>query len=483
VSKKKRSRGNGEGTIFKRADDGPWYISWYDAAGKRKSQNVKTTDRATAQRILAKKLGDVALRRDGVIDPRQEAVVIEAAKAIEVHLDDFEAMLGARQRSEDHISRTVGFIREVCAAAAFEKASDITADGVNRVMAAMKAKGKAARTIQGRVVACKAFTKWLADHGKLAHDPLRSVKRPSVKTDRRLRRRMLLPAEWPYLRAAVLTSGPRDGMNPLERVALYAVAIQTGLRSAELRSLTKADLFLAGEKPYVRCKAEHTKNSQEARQYIQPDLAEQLRQMVATKTPTASVFAMPDEWHVAEMLRDDLAAARQAWLGELKHDPDARSRREETDFLAAKNHQGEVLDFHGLRHTTGAWLAVQGVHPNVIKTVMRHSSITLTMDTYGHLLPDQHAEAVAGMAAMLEKSPMRAAVGAAVGMRQDAHDGATECDDVRSQANDDDGGPQRKPLRLTEVCEPVRDDAPEVETGPSRIRTCNQGIMSPLLCR
>src|SRR2546426_8924856 len=120
---------------------------------------------------------------------------------------------------------------------------------MNRIMASMKAEGNAARTIQGRVVACKAFTRWLADHAKLSHDPLRRVKRPSVKTDRKLRRRMLAPAEWPYVRAAKLASGPRDGMNPLERVALYAVAIQTGLRSADLRSVTNADLFLAGDKP------------------------------------------------------------------------------------------------------------------------------------------------------------------------------------------------------------------------------------------
>ena len=73
-------------------------------------------------------------------------------------------------------------------------------------------------------------------------------------------------------------------------------------------------------------------------------------------------------------------------------------KRAESDFLAVTNDEGEDLDFHALRHTTGAWLALQGVHPNIIKTVLRHSRITLTMDTYGHLLPDQHAEAVSGMA-------------------------------------------------------------------------------------
>jgi integrase len=246
---KKRTRGNGEGSIFKRQDGGPWYIRWYDNVGKRREHCTKTTDKTTAQRILADKLADVALRREGIIDTRQEAIITEGGKPIEKHLADFEAMMKARQGSDAQVKRTLFFIREVCTAAGFERPTDITADGLNRIMANMKAEKKAARTIQGRVVAMKAFTRWLADHAKLSHDPLRSVKRPSVTTDRRLRRRMLTPNEWPCLRAATLASGPRDGMNPREPVALYAVAIQTGLRQNELRSVTKADLFLAGEKP------------------------------------------------------------------------------------------------------------------------------------------------------------------------------------------------------------------------------------------
>ena len=270
-------------------------------------------------------------------------------------------------------------------------------------------------------------------------------------------------------------------MNPLERVALYATAIQTGLRSAELRSLTKADLFLAGEKPYVRCKAENTKNSQEARQYIQRDLADELRRIVTAKAPTANVFAMPDEWSVAAVLRGDLGEARRAWLDEMKHDTEARAKREETDFLTVKNHQGESLDFHSLRHTTGAWLALERVHPNVIKTVMRHSSITLTMDTYGHLLPDQHADVVFGMAPMFERSPLRTAVGAAIGVRRDGPGDANQCEQMPNAPTKSGTDAERKPLRIADVCETVRDDASTRATGPTWIRTKNQGIMSPLL--
>jgi hypothetical protein len=76
-------------------------------------------------------------------------------------------------------------------------------------------------------------------------------------------------------------------------------------------------------------------------------------------------------------------------MNEVRHDPEALAKREESDFLAHRNHEGKSFDFHCLRYTCGAWLALQGVHVSVIQSVMRHSTITLTIDTYGDLLPDQ----------------------------------------------------------------------------------------------
>ena len=38
-----------------------------------------------------------------------------------------------------------------------------------------------------------------------------------------------------------------------------------------------------------------------------------------------------------------------------------------------------------------------GVNVKVVQTVMRHSTIKLTLDTHGHLLPGQEAEAVDGL--------------------------------------------------------------------------------------
>ena len=45
------------------------------------------------------------------------------------------------------------------------------------------------------------------------------------------------------------------------------------------------------------------------------------------------------------------------------------------------------LVFHELRHTAAALAIEQGAHPVAIKERLGHSSITVTMDSYGGLFP------------------------------------------------------------------------------------------------
>ncbi len=267
---------------------------------------------------------------------------------------------------------------------------------------------------------------------------------------------------------------------------LYAVAIQSGLRSAECRSLTRGRLFLDDQQPYIVCKARSTKNKKDARQYIQPGLAAELVQHISTKAPAAPVCNMPDETNVARMFRADLADARRAWLGSTQ-DAAERLRREQSDFLQPVNNDGEKADFHSLRHTTGAWLAQAGVHPKVVQTVMRHSSITLTMNTYGHLFPGQDAEAVASLPDIMggNDAPAARRATGTDGRGQTAFilpadrqqlDGGT-CDmvanigDWHEECLVDSDSP--KLLLLNEK----RGKRGENKSRPGRIRTCDQGIM------
>ena len=89
--------------------------------------------------------------------------------------------------------------------------------------------------------------------------------------------------------------------------------------------------------------------------------------------PTAPAFNMPSKDRMIEVFKADLSDAKIPYVDET----------------------GRYADFHALRHTCGSWLAASGAHPKVIQRVMRHSTITPTMDRYTHLFKGDEAQAVA----------------------------------------------------------------------------------------
>jgi integrase len=62
------------------------------------------------------------------------------------------------------------------------------------------------------------------------------------------------------------------------------------------------------------------------------------------------------------------------------------------------------LRFHDLRHTCAALLIAQGAHALAIKEQLGHSSITITMDRYGHLLPSAHERTADRLAAVFAEA-------------------------------------------------------------------------------
>jgi integrase len=64
----------------------------------------------------------------------------------------------------------------------------------------------------------------------------------------------------------------------------------------------------------------------------------------------------------------------------------------------------EGLRFHELRHTAVALAVAQGAHPLAIKERLGHSSITVTMDTYGRLFPRLEEAIAEGLDRMLKET-------------------------------------------------------------------------------
>jgi integrase len=53
------------------------------------------------------------------------------------------------------------------------------------------------------------------------------------------------------------------------------------------------------------------------------------------------------------------------------------------------------IRLHDLRHGHASHLLVSGVHPKVVQERLGHASITLTLDTYSHLIPSMQDDAAA----------------------------------------------------------------------------------------
>ena len=89
-----------------------------------------------------------------------------------------------------------------------------------------------------------------------------------------------------------------------------------------------------------------------------------------------------------------------------------RSRRRSARALDSRNVSREFHEllaaaklpsvrFHDLRHTAATLLLAQGVDPRTIMETLGHSQISLTLNTYSHVLPTLQISAAAKMDALL----------------------------------------------------------------------------------
>lgn len=63
-----------------------------------------------------------------------------------------------------------------------------------------------------------------------------------------------------------------------------------------------------------------------------------------------------------------------------------------------------TVRFHDLRHTCAAMLIGLGAHPKAIMERLGHSSITVTLNTYGHLLPELEGALTEGLEELWDAS-------------------------------------------------------------------------------
>lgn len=301
------------------------------------------------------------LQKIGLVDSRSAA----ASKPLADHVGDYKQALLDKGNTEKHASMTANRIKAIHEGIKAEYVSQVTAGAVSRYLAELREgtaedDGISARTSNGYLQAEKSFFTWMVRERRISQSPVEHLQKLNEKTDRRHVRRVLAVKEFKHLLAKTFDGPESYEMTGPERAMLYRLAVETGLRANELRSLKPTSFDLDTDEPTVTVAAGYSKRRREDVLPLRPLTAKELGAFLSDKFPNTPVFKMPDK--TSEMLKEDLDDAKIPY-------------RDDAD---------RVFDFHALRHQFGSNLAAADVHPKVAQELMRHSTITLTMDRYTH---------------------------------------------------------------------------------------------------
>ena len=391
----------------KRQKSRKWYGEYTDEQGLVRRVPL-SPDKSAAQTMLNQLVQQAARREAGLFDQYE----IHERRPLAEHVDEFERFLASKNNTPDYVQQTTNRIRCLLEGCDFQRLSQISAPEIAEWLARQRQERKrfSIQTSNFYLEAAKAFCGWLERHGRIAKSPLGSLKSLNVDLDRRHHRRSLSEDAFERLIAAAAQGGSVQEVEGSERALLYIVAAWTGYRRRELASLTRSSLKLDADLPMVQVAAGYSKRRRYDSQPLHPEVVRRLREWLADKhlAPQDPLFHLTTPGgslrRTSKMMRADLAAARQQWLGE-SVTPDERERREASDFLTYCDADGLFADFHANRHTFISRLGRSGVSLLTAQKLARHSDPRLTANVYNHLDEAEKAAAIELMPGPKPASP------------------------------------------------------------------------------
>lgn len=199
------------------------------------------------------------------------------------------------------------------------------------------------------------------------YNPVREIEKPKVTKKKEVD--CLKPAE---IRALV------DNAAAQKMKTLFTLAVMSGMRQGELIGLKWTDI------DWFNCQAHVRRTFNHGRLYEPKTVAS--RRAIDLGP---SVMAKLKKWKISCLPTElDLVFHNKAGK------PLDANNLVKREFQAAlRRTKLREIRFHDLRHTFANLLIDQGEHPKYIQAQMGHSSINVTMDTYGHLMNPVNREA------------------------------------------------------------------------------------------
>jgi integrase len=188
--------------------------------------------------------------------------------------------------------------------------------------------------------------------------------------------------------------------------ALFALALASGMRRGELLALKWQDINFATATLQVRRILSRVPSKMSGKGFVETE--------PKTQKSRRSVVIAPFALEVLKQHRiHQLEAKLQA--GPIWQDHDyvfctsigthLNPSKDVLDQLKVLLKKAGLPDirFHDLRHSAATLLLTEEVHPKVVQELLGHSSISMTMDVYSHVLPSMQQDAIGRLNSALGK--------------------------------------------------------------------------------
>ncbi len=187
--------------------------------------------------------------------------------------------------------------------------------------------------------------------------------------------------------------------------ALFTLAVATGMRRGELLGLSWADVDLRAGTIQVRHALERFEG---AYRLVEPKAARGVRSV----NPPA--FALESLQRCRRRQAEERELAQSEWTewGLVFATPVGLPRDGSMVTHALHRHLRRVglrhQRFHDLRHACASLLLAEGVNPRVVMEILGHSQVSLTLNTYSHVIPSRGRDAADWLQFLLGAPEQRA---------------------------------------------------------------------------
>jgi integrase len=191
--------------------------------------------------------------------------------------------------------------------------------------------------------------------------------------------------------------------------AFYTLALETGMRKAELCGLKWEDVDFGAcivrvVRQLVRSGKEPTFKAPKSRSGIRTiDVSPETAQLLAEHKRHQAELKMANR----TVYRDNGLVFAKEWADVTKYgvvigDPLQMNNLGQREFAALMKEAGvRPIKFHGLRHTSATLALKAGVPVKVVAQRLGHAKTNITLGIYAHALPSMQKEAAARLSSLL----------------------------------------------------------------------------------